>query len=99
MAGFIIGGAGTGSFDFGSARSSPVFRIADHVRGHLQRTVPLSGPSPPQNATSVCPLTKSQRRPFLISNFVGPDHLKNDDGPVQEAPRPRSDATKKEADV
>jgi hypothetical protein len=23
-------------------------------RGHLQRTVPLSGPSPPQNATSVC---------------------------------------------
>jgi hypothetical protein len=37
-----------------------------------------------------------------LGNFVGPDRLKNDDGPVQEAfktPRPQSDATKKVADV
>jgi len=53
-------------------RWPPLFRIADHVRTDIANrpcwTMSLSGPSPTQNATSVCRPSVGQvaRRPFLF---------------------------------
>ena len=63
-----------------------MFRIADHVRddfcnGPCLCLVQALLKTPRPSADR--PLAKSERRPFLIGNFVGPDRLKNDDGPAQ----------------
>jgi hypothetical protein len=82
-----------------------VFRIAHHVRADICNRpclclvqALLKTPRPSVDL----PLAKLDRRSFLIRHFRRFRPLKNDDGLVQEAletPRPRSDATKKVADV